>query len=81
MKLHVPTGPLPILPPYFQLYDLRLADPEEEIDLGALFDRGESSDQTANPLPDNVDDDFLDIDFLDIDLADAFPQAPHPDAF
>ncbi|MEO8361293.1 MAG: hypothetical protein ABI672_14775 [Vicinamibacteria bacterium] len=75
MKLHVPTGPLPILPPYFKPHDLRLADPEEEIDLGALFDRGESSDQAANSLPESVDEDFLDID-----LADAFPQTPNPDA-
>lgn len=41
MKLHVPPGPLPIAPPYFDWddEDLDLIEDEEEIDLTDLFDK------------------------------------------
>jgi hypothetical protein len=42
MKLHVPPGPLPIAPPYFDWddeEDLDLIEDEQEIDLTDLFDR------------------------------------------
>ncbi len=40
MKLHVPPGPLPIDPPYFDLEeDADLRDDDEEIDLTDLFEK------------------------------------------
>ena len=40
MKLHVPLGPLPITPPYFdwEEEDIDPIESEEEIDLSDLFD-------------------------------------------
>jgi hypothetical protein len=47
MKLHVPLGPLPLLPPYFDWEedDDDLREEEEEIDLTDLFDRPSSTEK------------------------------------
>ena len=58
MKLHVPAGPLPLLPPYFSRAETTPAD-WEEIDLGNLVERPAMAPAGAD-------------DLIDVDLADLF---------